>query len=252
MTPPLPRCPVIGIVGHGHVVTRPFGELDIVGTPTRYVQHVTGAGGRPVVLTGPDAVHLLDVVEAIVLTGGGDVDPRRYGGAPEDARDVDTGRDETEIALVRAAARSGIPLLGVCRGLQVMIVAFGGTLRADFANAHLLVEDEHLVETTPGSVIRRLLGDRQPVSSLHHQAAAVVASCWRATARAGDGVVEAIEWVGPGRWPALGVQWHPEFGIPGDSPLFDWLVGEAAARAPVAPEGAGPGAGRTPPATAAS
>ena len=99
--------PVVGIVGHGYVVPKSFGDLPVVGTPADYAERLVAAGARPVLLPGATAVDLLDVVDALVLTGGGDVDPRLYGGPPDGAVDVDPARDDAEIALVRAAAAPG-------------------------------------------------------------------------------------------------------------------------------------------------
>jgi putative glutamine amidotransferase len=221
--------PVIGIVGHGYVVPKFFGDLPVTGTPDRYVAHLAAAGGRPVVLPGAHAVDLLDRVDALVLTGGGDVEPARYGGAAEGSVDVDRARDDAEIALVRAAERSGTPVLGVCRGLQVLVVAFGGTLRTDLGMSHVLPGGGHVVSTQPGSLIRDLLGPRPEVTALHHQAVADPGPCWRSTASAEDLVVEAVEWAGA--WPVLGVQWHPELEEARGAVLFEWLVGAAAIRA---------------------
>ncbi len=220
--------PVVGIVGHGYVVPKHFGDLPVVGTPERYVAQLAAAGARPVVLPGAAAIDLLDAVDALVLTGGGDVDPRLYGGSPVAALDVDPARDEAEIALVRAAASTRVPLLGVCRGLQVLVVACGCTLTGDLGMRHILPDTGHAVTTAAGSLLRSLLGDRPHVTSLHHVAVAAPGPSWRPTAWADDGVVEAVEWAGDSAWPALGVQWHPELEGPSGAALFGWLVAEAA------------------------
>lgn len=223
----MPSLPVVGIVGHSYEVPKFFGNLPVSGTPGSYVDRVAAAGGRPVVLPGRQATGLLDVVDALVLTGGGDVDPALYGGSPEGGIDVDRNRDEDEIALVHAAQQAGVPLLGVCRGLQVLVVAHGGTLTGDLGMSHVLPEVGHPVTTQPGSLTRRVLGERPQVSSLHHQSVADPGPHWRPTAWADDGVVEAAEWVGPEPWPVLAVQWHPERDHTGPA-LFGWLVTEAA------------------------
>jgi putative glutamine amidotransferase len=224
------QLPVVGIVGHGYVVPKFFGDLAVTGTPDKYVERVAAAGGRPVVLPGASAVGLLDVVDALMLTGGGDVDPARYGGPPEVGIDVDPARDDAEIALVLTAARAGVPLLGVCRGLQVLVTAFGGTLTGDLGMSHVLPGVGHPVATEPGSLARRVLGERPDVSSVHHQAVAEPGPCWRPTAWADDGVVEAVEWTAADAWPVLGVQWHPEMEGETGTALFQWLVGEAGRR----------------------
>ena len=221
------NAPVIGVVGHGHIVPRFWGELPVVGASTRYVDSVVAAGGRPVVLPGGSAAGLLDLVDGVVLTGGGDVDPRTYGGDPAVARDVDPARDRAEIELVHLAMRARIPLLGVCRGMQVLVVALGGHLTGDLGMRHVMPEAGHPVTTTPGSLVAALLGGQPMVTSLHHQAVADPGPHWVPTALAEDGVIEAVE-PRPCDWPVLGVQWHPELDDPTGPALFGWLVAEAA------------------------
>ena len=220
--------PVVGIVAHGHVVTRHFGGLPLVGSPARYVEHVMAAGARPLLLPGAAAIELLDVVDALILTGGGDVGPHLYGSSSGVARDVDPIRDEHETAVVHAAAAARVPVLGVCRGLQVLAVAFGGTLTPDLAMRHVLPEVGHCVATAPGSTLGSLLGPRPTVTSLHNQAVADLGPCWRATAWADDGVIEGIEWAGEPGWPVLGVQWHPELEGDTGAAVFEWLARQPA------------------------
>ncbi len=217
--------PVIGIAGASYTVVRPFGELPVHGIVRWYVDHVIAAGGRPVVLPPVAGHQVLDVLDGLVLAGGGDLDPSLYG-ADVAARDVDRSRDEAEIALVRAARDAAVPTLGVCRGAQVFAVMDGGTLATDLP--HVLPGSSHPISTTPGSLCRSLLGPRMSVNSLHHQAIASTGPGWRITARADDGIVEAVEWKGS-PWPALGVQWHPEMDATG-SALFGWLVARAVER----------------------
>jgi putative glutamine amidotransferase len=221
--------PVVGIAGTTYDVARPWGSLTTHGVPRNYVDQVLAAGGRPVILP-PRSTDLLDVVDAVVLAGGGDLDPALYGrpGAPAEGVDVD--RDRAEIDLVRQAHRAGVPLLGVCRGAQVMVVAYGGTLIPDLGD-HVLVEGQHPIRCDDGSVIAGLLGGRPRVNSLHHQAVDESGPSWRSTARADDGVIEAVEWDGGDAWQALGVQWHPELEHTG-SALFGWLVRAAGERSP--------------------
>ncbi len=215
--------PVVGIVGHGHVVPKHFGDLAVIGTPASYIAKVIAAGARPVLLPGAAAVDLLDTVDAVILTGGGDVSPHLYGSASE-ARDVDPLRDDHEIAFVRAAAAARVPLLGVCRGLQILAVAFGGTLNPDLSMRHILPEAGHPVETAPGSQLRSVLGPRPTVTSLHNQAIADPGPRWRATAWSDDGTIEGIEWTGGTDWPVLGVQWHPELEGETGTALVAWLA----------------------------
>jgi putative glutamine amidotransferase len=217
--------PVIGIAGAGYVVNRFWGELPVRGVPTSYVDAVAAAGGRPVILPPGHALDLLDMVDAVVLAGGGDVDPTLYGPPDDRAIEVDRARDEGEIALVRALRSRGIPLLAVCRGLQVLTVADGGSLITDLGpdQPHVAPEVGHAVKTSSGTLLASLIGTACTVSSLHHQAVARLGSGWLPTCRAADGCIEGVEWVAPGWWPALGVQWHPELDSTGTE-LFGWLV----------------------------
>jgi putative glutamine amidotransferase len=216
--------PLIGIAGASYAVTRPFGRLAVHGIPQSYVEHVTDAGGRAVLLP-PGAGHLaLDVLDGLVLAGGGDLDPSLYG-ADTVARDVDRERDDAEVHLVRAARDAGVPTLGVCRGAQVFAVMDGGTLLAEVP--HVRPGVGHPISTAPGSVCGELLGARADVSSLHHQAIADTGPGWRVTSSADDGVIEAVEWEGS-TWEAVGVQWHPEMDVTGPA-FFGWLVSRAAA-----------------------
>lgn len=223
------RPPVVGIVGASHDVGRPWGTLRTTGVPRSYVDAVAGAGGLPVVLplSGPPAV--LDVVDAVVLTGGGDVDPRRYGAPATEARDVDPERDQYELDVVRAAADRRLPLLGVCRGLQLLAVAAGGRL-GGLGLRHVRPDEGHRVDLEVGSVLAGLLGTSPLVSSVHEQEVVDPGRGWRVVGRAADGVVEACERAGDDGWPAVGVQWHPELDATGAA-LFGWLVASAQVRA---------------------
>lgn len=229
---------MIGIAGHGYDVPRPFGTLPVYGAPQSYATAIRASGGLPVVVPPGAGIDLLGVLDALVLTGGGDIDPARYGGVPGAARDVDAGRDEEEIDLVRAAAVAEVPVLGVCRGLQVLVVAFGGTLHTDVDHDHPAAG--HAVTTAPGSIVGTLIGAASTTSALHHQAVEDPGPTWVPTAWAGDGVIEAIEPRHPG-WPVLGVQWHPELTWnewphdPTGPAIFGWLVAAAEKRSTRSP-----------------
>jgi putative glutamine amidotransferase len=196
-----------------------------------YVRALEGAGLTPLVvppLADPRAAdEILGVVRALVLTGGEDIDPARYG-APRHPSVVVTNaaRDATEIALARAARDRQLPTLAICRGIQVLNVALGGTLVQDIPaqrpDAGVHDADDH---ADPGWRARRVhdvvvdaasrlasaLGDGAPcVNSLHHQALDRVADGLRVSARAPDGIIEGIESHPGDPWWALGVQWHPE------------------------------------------
>ena len=229
------RPPVIGIVGYHHVVPRPYGELPVSGAPTPYATSVATAGGLPVLLPQEHAADLVAHVDAVVLTGGGDVEPQLYGADPATALEVDRARDAAELAVIDAAREAAVPLLAICRGMQLLAVAYGGALRHGVD--HVRPDTGHRVRTAPGSTARSLLGPAPSTSALHHQAVADPGTRLRATAWADDGTIEALEPMDP-RWQVLGVQWHPELtghsSIGGDetgAALFGWLV--EAARAPV-------------------
>lgn len=204
-----PASPVIGIAGEELVVTKHFGEQQVVAAPSVIVAGLRAAGGTPVVL--PPGFADPEALDALVLTGGVDLG-------------VDPSRDRGELALVEAARRVGLPTLGLCRGLQLMAVATGGTLVEELGATHpvLLPPGTHELHTVPGSVVAGLVPGAR-VGSLHHQSVATHDAGWRCTATAPDGVVEALEWADQRVWPALGVQWHPELDGTGPA-VFGWLV----------------------------
>ena len=207
-----------------------------------YVDGVVAAGGLPIVLPSLDPVHAAAAVSGIdglVLTGGGDVDPVHYGASPEpETGPPDASRDAWELALVTAARDAGIPVLGICRGAQVLNVAYAGTLvqhlpargsdGAPGGDGHDAVdraaEEVHEVAISPGSRLHRILGvDAIRANTLHHQSVDAVGPGLVASGIADDGVIEAVESV---EGPVLGVQWHPELLL--DRPLhlalFGWVV----------------------------
>lgn len=207
-----------------------------------YVDAVVRAGGTPCVAPVMDPAHAAEVLGpagALLLTGGEDVAPDLFGqSARPGLGRVTRDRDEWEIALVHAARARGLPVLAVCRGIQVLNVALGGTLIQDIprecpgAMAHQQQEGRsartHAIACTPGSRLAALLGDGASVNSMHHQAIAVAAPGLRVTATAPDGVIEAVEWTGSDWW-ALGVQWHPEELDGRDAGLFVAVVEAATA-----------------------
>ncbi len=159
--------------------------------------------------------------DALVLTGGGDLDPRMYGESPAHGTlyGISPERDAFEAALVKAAFESGVPVLGICRGLQLVNVVLGGTLITDLEEAghppHRTVDGvkcTHLVRLERGSRLAARVGvESGRVASSHHQAAGRIGAGLTVAARSEDGVVEALELTDPdGRTRALLVQWHPE------------------------------------------
>ncbi len=191
-----------------------------------YIEAVAASGAEPVVLEadhGPQG--LLKDLDGLVLSGGGDVDPALFGEAPHPAYSpAEEGRDAAEIALVHAALVSKTPVLAICRGIQVLNVAAGGTLVQDIPTevrhslAHRIDKPKdfpaHEVAVSPGSKLASLLGAdaSRPiveVNSRHHQAVKAVAPGFHVTAKAIDGVIEALESDDRSAF-CVGVQWHPE------------------------------------------
>ena len=211
-----------------------------------YVESVTRAGGAPVLLEPTDdPADALARVDGLLLTGGPDVDPARYGQAPHPATEIDAPRDRFEVPIAQSALDRDLPLLAICRGVQVLNVAAGGTLVQDIPSAvatrlnHDIPQPKdapaHDVRITPGTRLAKTLGPSTraggacTVNSRHHQAIARVAPPFVVTAEAEDGVIEAIE--RPDARFCIGVQWHPEnFWRTGEfAPLFDAFVRAAAA-----------------------
>jgi putative glutamine amidotransferase len=185
-----------------------------------YIDAIHAAGGRAVLIpavSGGDVDSVLDVIEgaqATVLTGGDDVAPARYGeSAHPKVAQIDTDRDGLELAAVEAAWNAGRRVLGICRGIQLLAVAFGGALEQDLPSAGFTghwdeehqYEPVHPVEVEPGSTASQVLAGARVVNSIHHQAVARPGPFLRATAWSADGVIEAVEAEG-----LLGLQWHPE------------------------------------------
>lgn len=203
------------------------------------VDGVFRAGGEPAVLhphapggnaDTADVAQRLARFDAVLLPGGGDLSPRWYGGPQhESLYDVDEEQDAFDLAVARWALETGTPLLAVCRGLQVVNVALGGTVLADMPSHHRHLVSELALE--PGTGVATALGaTRVTISCYHHQALDRLGEGLRATAWAPDGVVEAVEREGSGTGWFLGVQWHPE-DTAADDPvqqrLFDTLVAQA-------------------------
>ena len=172
------------------------------------------AAGDPVV--NPDALKALlneKEIDGVLLAGGGDVDPKLYGGDPNKTMLVHRLRDDFEIALVREAKKQGLPILGICRGCQILNVALGGTVRnlrrEDNVKEHHLSLKRHAVELTPESNLAELLGvtHLSKVISLHGQTVGAPGKGVRIAATGPDDVVEAVET--ENGW-GLGIQWHPE------------------------------------------
>ena len=203
--------------------------------PLDYVEAVERAGGRPLLVPpSSDGVEeTLDVLDGLIFSGGSDLDPDTYGAEPHpETTGVRAGRDDAELALLRAALDRDLPVLAICRGSQVLNVARGGDLVQHLPD---VVGDEkhkhtpgtfadHDVVVDPETRLGQILGAHAPVKSHHHQGLGRLGDGLRESARAEDGTVEAVE--DPSKRFALGVLWHPEAGE--DEALFAALVDEAA------------------------
>jgi putative glutamine amidotransferase len=200
-----------------------------------YITALEATGAAPILLPldlDPTTLRsLFDRIDGLFLAGGGDVNPSCYGMEKYDKTEgIDNLRDETELLLTQWALDEDKPLLGVCRGVQTLNVAAGGTLFQDISD---LLPDAirhqyypeftreyvaHDISTTPGTRLAGILGDAARVNSFHHQALAEVANGFHVAALAPDGVIEAIE--GARNQFAIGVQWHPESLIDADQTMY--------------------------------
>jgi putative glutamine amidotransferase len=230
--------PVIGITTYVTAATWGYWELEAALIPSMYVEAVERAGGRPL-LVPPSREGLdetLDALDGIVFSGGSDIDPETYGEEPHpQTSGVHPERDTAELALLRGALDRDMPVLGICRGSQVMNVALGGDLHQHLPD--VVGHDEH--KHNPPGVFAdhdvtiepdtRLAGifeaGTTDVKSHHHQGFKTLGEGLIETARADDGSVEAVE--DPNRRFAVGVLWHPEAGE--NMRLFEALVREASA-----------------------
>ncbi len=222
--------PVVGITTYVADARWGYWNVEAALIPFDYVKSVERAGGRAL-LVPPwmDAIdETLDALDGVVFTGGSDLDPELYGEeAHEETKGIVRMRDDAELALLRAALERDMPVLGICRGIQVLNVGLGGDLeqhldghRHDPPGVFL----EHDVAIEPNTRLAGMLGERTTVKSHHHQALKTLAPGLVETARADDGLVEAVE--APERRFTVGVLWHPEAGH--DARLFETLVAEAA------------------------
>lgn len=233
-TPPLigisgrrwPATKIVSLEPRYQVRSFDFGFAD-------FSKNVAAAGGIPITIPYDAPPELiLDRLDGLVLTGGEDIVPGRWGGDPADVvGDVSAERDAYETALFAAALRWQRPVLGVCRGMQVINVARGGSLIGDLTrdgrehrNPGAPVDDlAHRVDFDVDSLAHRIYGPSTMVNSLHHQACDRPGDGIVVSGRAPDGVIEALE------IPDLrvvGVQWHPEW-MPTPDPIFAWLVESA-------------------------
>ncbi len=227
--------PLIGLPGR----RRKVGELSGTAEAMAYVDVDVYFSGyaRSILLAGGLPIHLpIDAnptefvphLDGIVLTGGADIQPHRYGAEPDGHGEYEEVRDEFEFSLLGAAVARNIPVLGICRGIQLLNVYAGGTLRQHVPSharydlaPHVRV---HRIAVRPGTLLSEIYGQEHiEVNSLHHQAIDTVGPSMVISARAEDGTIEAIEL---DDHSAIGVQWHPEMHNQHEL-IFDWLVKKA-------------------------
>ena len=232
------KAPVIGISGN-------FREGDCT-LAQGYYMSVLEAGGTPVVIPSYDnekaLVSILDTLDGLVLSGGADIDPDYLGEEPLDCISVNPRRDAQELVLVSLAVERQIPILGICRGIQMLTAALGGKLYQDIKTQHGRPCIEHSqtiarglpshdVKIEKDSLLHSLMGtETLAVNSFHHQAVKEVPQGFRVTAMSEDGSIEGME--STTFRPILGIQWHPEcFILEADRtmmPIFNWLTEQAA------------------------
>ena len=214
------RRPVIGICAAIESAQWAAWEVVVNLSPRAYSLAVQRAGGLALILPPDDVVaespdELLDMIDALILAGGSDIDPASYGAKPHPETKVTwPERDRFELALGTRALERDMPVLGICRGMEMLNVIQGGTLNQHLADLELHrhtpgVFTDHRVRLEPGSLAERVVGaERTEVKSAHHQGLEELGEGVVTSGYADDGVVEAIEL--PGRSFAVGVLWHPE------------------------------------------
>jgi putative glutamine amidotransferase len=238
--------PLIGLTTQRWSSSQKNPNTRVQGELVSYIDAVLGAGGLPILIPlsvqDDDLRELYGHLDGVLLPGGGDIDPGRYEAERHaTVHEIDPERDEAELWLARQAMADAKPLFGICRGIQVMNVAAGGSLIQDIPSElpasephyfhhpqYALDHVAHMVQVEEGSVLANVVGTPiLQVNSRHHQAMRSVAPGLEVVGRAPDGVIEAVEI--PGRPFALAVQWHPENlqAQPSMRALFERFVREA-------------------------
>lgn len=226
--------PLIGVPGRRKVGSQvdgfagPLAPLEMDLYLADYSRGVLAAGGLPVnIPLDADPADYLPHLGGVLLTGGADVDPRHYRQQADGNGGYEQERDDLELALLDAALENEIPVLGICRGLQLINVHTGGSLHQHVPphSRYDVATDQTVHEVTfePGSELHRLYGERAAVNSLHHQTVDALGQGLVVTATADDGTVEGLELIDR---PVIAVQWHPEM-LSVTDPTFSWLITQA-------------------------
>lgn len=218
--------PLVGINAWRRRLDTFYGPDTLMTLSTSYTDSMVEAGLTPIIIPAAldpsEANRFVSLVDGLVLSGGDDVHPATYGAVPTVSHGIDRDADRFEIALIAAAREAGKPVLAICRGLQILNVALGGTLHQEVTSAggvHELITDEtdneemaarrHVVRFESDSIIGGLYGAAEAkVNSLHHQGIDELAPDLVVEGKSDDGLIEAARC--RGNWWALGVQWHPE------------------------------------------
>ena len=229
--------PLIGITGRRRKGEMLRGSLKVMNhLPfdvywVDYAQGVIAAGGVPVFLPlSLDPAEIIPRLDGLLMSGGADIDPKRYGAEPEpELQSIEPARDEFELKILELVYECELPVAGICRGLQILNVHAGGSLYQDVPPHS--VRDKapstrvHDITTEKGSILEKLYGEKLEVNSLHHQSIKTLGKHFSASATSNDGIVEGIE---HSQLPIVAVQWHPEMLDTRDSdPIFRWLVSKA-------------------------
>lgn len=223
--------PIIGITGN-------YGDKGCELAPG-YYKSVIRAGGIPIIIPPCEVkdviINTLDKIDGLILSGGGDANPLFWGEEPSPMlHSINPERDLAELLTIRLAYNRQIPILGICRGIQMMVVALDGSIHQDISHVEGVIKhsqdlardkESHSVRIEEDSILHQIFGRKEAyVNSFHHQAVRDAGTHFRITATAPDGVVEAIE--STEEKPIIGVQWHPEC-LESGAPIFKWLVGQA-------------------------
>ena len=229
--------PLIGITGRRRKGEMLRGSLKVMNhLPfdvywVDYAQGIIAAGGVPVFLPlSLDPAEIIPRLDGLLMSGGADIDPKRYGAEPEpELQSIEPARDEFELKILDLVYECELPVAGICRGLQILNVHAGGSLYQDVPPHS--VRDKapstrvHDITTEKGSILEKLYGEKLEVNSLHHQSIKTLGKHFSASATSNDGIVEGIE---HSQLPIVAVQWHPEMLDTRDSdPIFKWLVSKA-------------------------
>ena len=239
------RKPVIGIVVWKRGLKTPLGDPELLhALSDAYVTAFSEAGMTPMLIPNArpvdEAALFLDRIDGLALSGGGDVDPASYGAHNERSYDTDPAVDRWELALLTEARRRRMPTLCICRGIQILNVAHGGTLHQEMLAPGTIHEPlsgrtgpeilatTHPVSLSDGGKLRGVYGaDTLEVNTIHHQAIDMLGDGLAVEATAPDGIIEAVVSTDP-QWWCVGVQWHPERNGGRDGRLFRSLAAVAA------------------------